>query len=42
MVDMFFQKYGSEKLFNYQPREAFAANARATIACTLREFAPNE
>jgi glyoxylase-like metal-dependent hydrolase (beta-lactamase superfamily II) len=40
MVCMFFQKYGNEKLFGYQPREAFAANARATIACTLREFAP--
>jgi glyoxylase-like metal-dependent hydrolase (beta-lactamase superfamily II) len=42
MVDMFFKKYGSEKLFSYQPREAFDANARATIACTLREFSPNE
>jgi len=42
MLEMFFQKYGSETLFSYQPREAFAANARATIACTLREFAPNE
>ncbi|MDR2942091.1 MAG: MBL fold metallo-hydrolase [Treponema sp.] len=41
MIDMFFQKYGSEKLFAYQPRDAFIANARATIACTLREFAPN-
>jgi hypothetical protein len=40
MLDMFFQKYGSETLFGYQPRDAFAANARATIACTLREFAP--
>jgi glyoxylase-like metal-dependent hydrolase (beta-lactamase superfamily II) len=39
MVDMFFQKYGSEKLFSCQPRDAFAANARATIACTLLEFA---
>ncbi|MDR2717394.1 MAG: MBL fold metallo-hydrolase [Treponema sp.] len=42
MIDMFFQKYGSETLFSYQPRDAFAANARATIACTLREFASNE
>jgi len=42
MLDMFFQKYGSETLFGYQPRDAFAANARATIACTLREFAPND
>jgi len=42
MFDMFFQKYGSETLFSYQPRDAFTANARATIACTLREFASNE
>jgi len=42
MIEMFFQKYGNEKLFAYQPREAFAANARATITCTLREFASNE
>jgi glyoxylase-like metal-dependent hydrolase (beta-lactamase superfamily II) len=42
MIEMFSKKYGNEKLFSYQPREAFAANARATIACTLREFAPNE
>jgi 2-aminobenzoylacetyl-CoA thioesterase len=40
MLDKFFQKYGNETLFSYQPRDAFAANARATIACTLREFAP--
>jgi glyoxylase-like metal-dependent hydrolase (beta-lactamase superfamily II) len=40
MIDMFFQKYGSEKLFSYQPKEAFTTNAHATIACTLREFAP--
>jgi glyoxylase-like metal-dependent hydrolase (beta-lactamase superfamily II) len=40
MLEMFFQKYGSETLLSYQPRDAFAANARATIACTLREFAP--
>jgi glyoxylase-like metal-dependent hydrolase (beta-lactamase superfamily II) len=42
ILDMFFKKYGSEALFGYQPRDAFFANARATIACTLREFAPNE
>ncbi|MDR2597083.1 MAG: MBL fold metallo-hydrolase [Treponema sp.] len=42
MIEMFFKKYGNEKLFGYQPRDAFLANARATIACTLREFAPNE
>jgi glyoxylase-like metal-dependent hydrolase (beta-lactamase superfamily II) len=38
MLDMFIQKYGSETLFKYQPREAFIVNARATIACTLREL----
>jgi glyoxylase-like metal-dependent hydrolase (beta-lactamase superfamily II) len=42
MLDAFTQQYGSETLFSYQPREAFIANARATIACTLREFAPND
>jgi glyoxylase-like metal-dependent hydrolase (beta-lactamase superfamily II) len=41
LLDMFFKKYGSETLFSYQPRDAFFANARATIACTLREFAPD-
>jgi glyoxylase-like metal-dependent hydrolase (beta-lactamase superfamily II) len=40
MFDMFYKKYGTETLLSYQPWEAFAANARATIACTLREFAP--
>jgi 2-aminobenzoylacetyl-CoA thioesterase len=39
MLDMFFKKFGSEALFTYQPKDAFFANARATIACTLREFA---
>ena len=42
MVDMFHKKYGSEALLSYQPQDAFIANAKATIACTLREFAPNE
>jgi hypothetical protein len=42
MLDMFFKKYGNEMLFSYQPKDAFFANARATIACTLREFAPND
>jgi glyoxylase-like metal-dependent hydrolase (beta-lactamase superfamily II) len=41
MLDMFFKKYGNETLFSYQPKDAFFANARATIACTLREFAPD-
>jgi 2-aminobenzoylacetyl-CoA thioesterase len=40
MLDLFFKKYGTEELFNYQPKDAFFANARATIACTLREFTP--
>lgn len=38
MLEMFHDKYGSEVLLTYQPKEAFMANARATIACTLREF----
>jgi glyoxylase-like metal-dependent hydrolase (beta-lactamase superfamily II) len=38
MLDFFTQRYGNEMLFSYQPKEAFIANARATIACTLREF----
>jgi len=42
MFEKYVQKYGSEKLYSYQPWDAFAVNARATIACTLREFAPNE
>ena len=40
MLDLFYKKYGTEALFSYQPKDAFFANARATIACTLREFAP--
>jgi len=39
MLDLFFKQYGNETLFSYQPKDAFFANARATIACTLREFA---
>jgi len=42
MLDLFYKKYGTEALFSYQPKDAFFANARATIACTLREFAPGE
>jgi glyoxylase-like metal-dependent hydrolase (beta-lactamase superfamily II) len=42
MFEKYVQKYGSEELFSYQPWSAFAVNARATIACTLREFAPDE
>ena len=39
ILDLFCQKYSSELLLRYQPKEAFIVNARATIACTLREFA---
>jgi glyoxylase-like metal-dependent hydrolase (beta-lactamase superfamily II) len=38
LLDLYTQKYGSDRLFSYQPKEAFIVNARATIACTLREF----
>jgi glyoxylase-like metal-dependent hydrolase (beta-lactamase superfamily II) len=38
MLDLFTQEFGSDTLFSYQPKEAFTANARAAIACTLREF----
>jgi len=37
MLDMFFNKYASETLLGYQPKEAFFANAGATISCTLKE-----
>ncbi|MDR0294349.1 MAG: MBL fold metallo-hydrolase [Oscillospiraceae bacterium] len=37
MLDLFCRQYGSDVLLTFQPREAFFANARATIACTLRE-----
>jgi len=38
MIDSFFQKYGSDVILSYQPKEAFIINARATIACTLKEL----
>ena len=38
MLDSFFNKYASETLLSYQPKEAFLANAGATISCTLKEF----
>jgi glyoxylase-like metal-dependent hydrolase (beta-lactamase superfamily II) len=38
MLEMYTQRYASDRLFTYQPKEAFIANARATITCTLREF----
>ena len=37
MLDAYFSKYG-EILASYQIKAAFMANARATIACTLREL----
>jgi len=37
MINSYFNKYASETLLSYQPKEAFMANARATIASTLRE-----
>jgi len=37
MVDLFFEKFGSEELLRYQPKAAFDANAYATIACVIRE-----
>ena len=40
MLQLFYQKFYNETLFRFQPKEAFMANARATITCTLREF-PN-
>ena len=37
MINSFFQKYGSDVLLSYQPKEAFMINTSATISCTLRE-----
>ena len=37
MLKSFFQQYSNETLLKYQPKEAFLANARAAISCTLRE-----
>ena len=37
MLEQFYQKYGSDVLLSYQPKEAFIANACATIKCTLSE-----
>jgi hypothetical protein len=41
MLDLYTQRYGSDRLFSYQPEDAFIMNARATIACTLRELRNN-
>ena len=37
MQEKFFERYGSDALLSFQPKDAFMANARATIACALRE-----
>ncbi|MCL1790019.1 MAG: MBL fold metallo-hydrolase [Peptococcaceae bacterium] len=37
VLEAYFDKYGQALLSNYQIKEAFIANAKATIACTLRE-----
>lgn len=37
MLDLFTEKYANETRMRFQPEEAFAINARAVIACTLRE-----
>jgi glyoxylase-like metal-dependent hydrolase (beta-lactamase superfamily II) len=34
LLEAFFERYASEHLMAYQPKEAFFANARATIGCT--------
>jgi glyoxylase-like metal-dependent hydrolase (beta-lactamase superfamily II) len=36
IIDAFDKKYSNEILLSYQPKEAFLANARATVSCTLR------
>jgi flavorubredoxin len=38
LLNLYTQRYGNDRLFSYQPIEAFIVNARVTIACTLREF----
>ena len=35
MLEAFYRRYASEVLLSYQPKEAFFANARATVACTV-------
>jgi len=37
MLNSYYAKYATETLLSYQPKEAFYANARAAIACTLKE-----
>jgi glyoxylase-like metal-dependent hydrolase (beta-lactamase superfamily II) len=35
LLEAFYERYASEHLMTYQPKEAFFANARATIGCTV-------
>jgi glyoxylase-like metal-dependent hydrolase (beta-lactamase superfamily II) len=37
MMDAFYDRYFSETLMQYQPKEAYMVNTRATISCSLRE-----
>ena len=37
MLEAYYRKYCSDAVLNYQPKEAFMANANATITCTLNE-----
>ena len=39
MPEKLFQEYVTNALLSVQPKEAFIANAYATIKCTLKEFA---
>ncbi len=41
MREAFYRKYFHGDLLRFQPKEAFFMNARATIACTLRELMPS-
>jgi len=38
MLNSYFIRYASEALLSYQPKDAFYANARATIASTIKEL----
>ena len=42
ILEAYDQRYGTESLLAFQPKEAFYMNARATIACTLREMREEE
>lgn len=38
ILDAYEKKYGSESVYSVQPKFAFLVNAKATIACTLKEY----